>query len=70
MDLSIEEFNTIGERTPLLANLKPHGKVYLKTVLCSCLLLVFIVYSITCQIYTGWVDCRYVPCISCRDMFN
>lgn len=27
VDLSIEEFNTIGDRVPLLANLKPHGKV-------------------------------------------
>ena len=45
MDLSIEEFNTIGERTPLLANLKPHGKVYLNIKYClySSLLLVFIV---------------------------
>ena len=27
VDLSIEEFDAIGEKTPLLANLKPHGKV-------------------------------------------
>lgn len=27
VDLSIEEFNTIGDQVPLLANLKPHGKV-------------------------------------------
>ena len=27
VDLKIEEFNAIGERTPLIANLTPHGKV-------------------------------------------
>ena len=27
VDLCIEDFNTIGDRVPLLANLKPHGKV-------------------------------------------
>lgn len=27
VDLGIEEFNVIGSRVPLLANLKPHGKV-------------------------------------------
>lgn len=31
--LSIEEFNTIGERTPLIGNLKPHGKVVIIIVL-------------------------------------
>ena len=31
MDLDIEEFNTIGGRVPLIANLKPHGKV------CACM---------------------------------
>lgn len=28
VDLDIEEFNVIGSRVPLLANLKPHGKVW------------------------------------------
>ena len=27
VELNIEDFNTIGDRVPLLANLKPHGKV-------------------------------------------
>ena len=27
VDLSIDDFNRIGDRIPLLANLKPHGKV-------------------------------------------
>ena len=27
MELNIEDFNTIGDRVPLIANLKPHGKV-------------------------------------------
>ncbi len=27
MNLKIEDFNRIGDRVPLIANLKPHGKV-------------------------------------------
>ena len=27
VELNIEDFNTIGDRVPLIANLKPHGKV-------------------------------------------
>lgn len=27
VDLSIDEFNDIADKIPLLANLKPHGKV-------------------------------------------
>ena len=27
VELNIEDFNMIGDRVPLLANLKPHGKV-------------------------------------------
>ena len=27
VELSIEDFNRIGDRVPLIANLKPHGKV-------------------------------------------
>ena len=38
VELSIEDFNTIGDRVPLLANLKPHGKVknayYIAKLLC------------------------------------
>ncbi len=61
MDLSIEEFNTIGERTPLLANLKPHGKVYLKAVFCVpvyCLCLLFIV-SHARSTQDGWIAGMY-----------
>ncbi len=34
MDLDIEEFNSIGSRVPLLANLKPHGKVCIIMYVC------------------------------------
>lgn len=27
VNLRVEEFNTIGDRVPLLANLKPHGRL-------------------------------------------
>ena len=27
VELNIEDFNTIGDQVPLIANLKPHGKV-------------------------------------------
>ncbi|XP_065181071.1 dihydroxy-acid dehydratase 2-like [Sycon ciliatum] len=30
VDFKIEEFNTIGSRTPLLSNLQPHGKYHMK----------------------------------------
>jgi dihydroxy-acid dehydratase len=29
VDLTIEDFNVIGDKTPLLANLKPHGKYHM-----------------------------------------
>jgi len=32
VELSIENFNSIGSKVPLLSNLKPHGKVAIEIV--------------------------------------
>lgn len=40
VEFSIDDFNTIGGKVPLIANLKPHGKVrtLILTPLCTALL--------------------------------